>query len=1394
MTIPSDVLTSFVPEVLARRILDRSEPPGTWTSEASELVVLGLDISESTAILEDLVRWTPDGPETIARALDGVFSLLADVVTAHRGSIATLAGDEVVAVWPTAETGGAVASVAWAARAATAIRDQVNGLAPVGGYPIRLRAGLGVGRAWLLDVGDALGHRLFVPVGPAFQEMAQAQRTVAAGEIGMSAEVRRLIREGGGQDAAGEGEPAVRATIAGSALRLPTAPAHRRVPVPPALATPYVPDWVAEVVGSGHEDFAELAPITVMFVSLRPRPWDEDGVRAVAEAAAQVLDVLDRYAGTVVNAAQDLEGLTLVAGFGLPPLVREREAARANQAALEVSRAMRQVVEHGIGVATGHAFCGVRGSPAYRQYMMVGPVVNLAARLMQQAQNEVLSDQVSQHLSRDRLRFSARGRMRVKGFAGPVEVYRPEWQEPEPGLPTIRRLAGEHPAVLTRGRDHEREELVGRLVALGLGTSTAVVVEGEPGVGKTHLAVDLLQAGEGYEHVTVLVGNGDDVDPRPYHVWKRAVGKALGLSSVRDPHRRALLVTERLSKWPELVEWAPLLNEVLDLALDDSALRGMTGPARRENTVRVLVQLLGDVAARTPLLIVLDDCHWMDSASWELVRAVHRSVAPTMLVLFTRPVQEPSPQDVEPAGPGLPPGPDEGVARTATEVLTHLREHGALVLRLRPLPADVTEQIARDFLQVQTLDEPVRSLFRGKVDGSPLFTVELAYQLRTDDLISVVGRGDLAQARLAVPPVDLDRLRLPVRVEEVFRARLSALSARQRMVIGAASVIGTSFDAERILAADPRLDAASLAEDLRDLGRKKVIAAHPEGWRFVHALIRDVAQQSLLPSELRQRHRALAEWYESRGQRPETYAVLAHHWAEAGEPARQIEYLEAAATDALAKGAAEEAASLLETALAVDGQPDGPLSAVPDARRAFWEDELAEALATQNRLEDAVTHSRRALALLGHRVPTSRLGWAARLVWGVIGQVLHLVLPRRWRPRGDVTLLGQAAWILSRLAETFYFKAQAVPSAACQLAAINRAERAGNEGLAGRAYGELAYLVGTMRLHRVAARYFDRARWKFAPESTGRPGPLTVEVLPDAMWDHDLTATVSEAVYLRTMNRRRDVTPMLDDVLRQYRSFGQNWAVEVCLVNRGFFIEVTGELRSARADFEELVTSARRRGNTEHALWGMTLLLPLLLSLDRTAEALAVDDEAMEVSSDEYKLFAPVLQGGHVRALVARGRSAEALTRARRAVGAFGMVPYIHLAGLTALVQACLEMLDQERGTPREKEVRRVTRRALRALRTYKRIYPFARTRYELYLGRYRAAQGRDDAARRCWRRGLRTAEDDRLLLDGARLRLCLAAQLPEGSPARAEHLRQARRTIDELGLRRLREFAALAE
>ena len=149
-----------------------------------------------------------------------------------------------MAVWPTDEMGGPAKSVLWAARAAMVIQQKASHLAPVGGYPIRLRAGIGVGPAWLLDIGSDHGQRIFVPVGRAIQEMASAQRAVGASETGVSEAVRSLLGAAARTEAASSWSAAGRLTAVDRPPGPPRAPAQPRPRVSSVPASRYVPDLV----------------------------------------------------------------------------------------------------------------------------------------------------------------------------------------------------------------------------------------------------------------------------------------------------------------------------------------------------------------------------------------------------------------------------------------------------------------------------------------------------------------------------------------------------------------------------------------------------------------------------------------------------------------------------------------------------------------------------------------------------------------------------------------------------------------------------------------------------------------------------------------------------------------------------------------------------------------------------------------------------------------------------------------------------------------------------------------------------------------------------------------------------------------------------------------------
>jgi hypothetical protein len=352
-----------------------------------------------------------------------------------------------------------------------------------------------------------------------------------------------------------------------------------------------------------------------------------------------------------------------VAALGLPPLAHEDDAARGVQAAL----AMRQALaELGLGcaivVASGRAFCGEIGSRQRREYTMIGDVVNLAARLMQAAataddrppttadtrssvvggRSSILCDEATAQAAQSRMAFEPLDPIAVKGKAEPIAIYRP--------LRTATIQSKNQNAksqVALVGRAAEQAALAEQLQALlRAGQGGVALIESEAGMGKTRLieATCDLAAELG---IMVLLGAGDPMEQAtPYFAWRDIFSQLLDLGALETPAAQRRRVLDLLANDPDLLPLAPLLGAVLPLDLPETPATAQLGArARAEATRDLLLRLLQrnpdarrGAAGRAPTLVVLEDAHWLDSASWALAQAAGQRVRGLLLMLGLRPL------------------------------------------------------------------------------------------------------------------------------------------------------------------------------------------------------------------------------------------------------------------------------------------------------------------------------------------------------------------------------------------------------------------------------------------------------------------------------------------------------------------------------------------------------------------------------------------------------------------------------------------------------------------------------------------------------------------------------------------------------------------------------------
>jgi class 3 adenylate cyclase len=275
---------------------------------------------------------------------------------------------------------------------------------------------------------------------------------------------------------------------------------------------------------------SELRSVSVLFLRL---PGLDDISSATLEQAQQLVGVVQEalyeYEGSLNKVGVDDKGATLVAAFGLPPVAHEDDPVRAVQAALGIqARLRRRGLRPALGLATGRVFCGSVGSARRREYTMIGGVVNLAARLMQAADDELLCDAATRQATQAKLAFEAMAPRWLKGWPEPVVVFRPHGQS----------LARARSRSLV-GRVREQDLLAERLIGLRQGRGGTVLGEGEAGIGKSRLIDGLVEQAAGAP-VRTLGGAADAVrSTTPYHAWRPVFESVLAWTMTLLPSARA---------------------------------------------------------------------------------------------------------------------------------------------------------------------------------------------------------------------------------------------------------------------------------------------------------------------------------------------------------------------------------------------------------------------------------------------------------------------------------------------------------------------------------------------------------------------------------------------------------------------------------------------------------------------------------------------------------------------------------------------------------------------------------------------------------------------------------------------------------------------------------------
>lgn len=641
---------------------------------------------------------------------------------------------------------------------------------------------------------------------------------------------------------------------------------------------------------------AERRQLTLLFCDLCQSTalsdrLDPEDMREVLEAyRARCSAAFERYRGTVAYYMGD----GILAYFGYPA-AHEDDAVRAVRAALEIvpsiialGRDWQPVLplplQVRISVHTGLVVAGEIGVDQRRSELWaVGRAPNVAARLQQlAAPNTIVISDATHRLLRGAFSVQSLGHHELAGIGDTIEAYRVEREQPIASASTIDAWLETVPLV---NRDAEFAFLERCWQQARLGEGAAVLVSGEPGIGKSRLIRALVSSLRAADHHVLLLQGSPYFADSPLHpvieYIERVAGIAASDSGERRLERLERLVGTLRQRLPDLVE---VLADLL--GIEQGRYNALAEVAPAERRLRILTNLsdyMLSTARERPTILVFEDLQWADPTTREwLGRLFGRlAEAPLLGLVALRSDFRPSWAD------------QASIRHLAVERLD--RDHSAAIL----------DSLTTDF----PLSAELRERVLGATDGIPLFVEEMTKALVEEEQTGTdVARSNLTAAGSTVPAT----------IKDSLTARLDRLGDAKR-VAQIAAVIGREFS--RALLAQvtdipaPELDA-SLAR-LEQSGLVLALTGTEDQFAFKHALVRDAAYDGLLHRVRRQLHGRIVEVLEAAfpsivASNPE---LAAQHSTEARLYEKAVRHWLAAGRLAVARSAHPEAVSDLERAL-----------------------------------------------------------------------------------------------------------------------------------------------------------------------------------------------------------------------------------------------------------------------------------------------------------------------------------------------------------------------------------------------------------------------------------------------------------------------------------------------
>jgi len=795
--------------------------------------MLFVDICGFTALSEKLSAIGKEGAEILASIISFYFRKMLEIIEENKGYVIKFGGDALLIMFPVikGDVGSSVkASLISAREIANFFREAPVAKTPAGKVALSITMAVNNGSVFSSLLGSEDTRLEYFIGGSALNELAKAEESCSAGVITVCESIKKHLTENGIKhrkirekgvtfyavkpEDIQRGESPLKAKVKRIKLSYKNLRLQRFVE---KFLHPAVLEWIKKGY-SFRLSMNEHKRNTIIFVNL----LDTEKLKSKEKRGAllnryfnKLIELCAEYGGSFIGSDISTEGAKFLIIFGAPTALEKEELSAVNFA-LELRDYLTDfraksgtAVKQKIGINTGNVFCGVVGSRLRRDYTSTGDAVNTAARLMSAAGEDMI---FAGEETLKRLAGSLncrKHRIKVKGKKGILSVY---------------EILGKKKEKITNdfeknfvGRKKEIKLIKKIIKDVAFGKSRGLSITGEAGIGKTYLLRKIISLLPD-ERISVVRA---DCLPygrsTPFSPWINVVKNIFNVTDETTAADFRKLISKHCDETS-----CALISETVGFAPGNKSEESLIGEKRKIKLTGAFIKVIsGFIKEGVPLVLVLEDIHWADELSEELLRKFIGQFPKKNLFLIL----------------------------TGRRLMNSLKNANLRNISLELFSREETEAFLKESFPAEgQKPEFLVEIFR-KTGGNPLFLSEIADSLRLNNF-------------------SMAELKIPDKVEQLIESRIDNLPLDVKNILKTASVIGNTFNArllkellrsfkfeeEQIMAALKKIEKDNLSGYLLKTG--------PSVYSFKHALIQETVYGSLTYKLKRHLHKFIACWYE----------------------------------------------------------------------------------------------------------------------------------------------------------------------------------------------------------------------------------------------------------------------------------------------------------------------------------------------------------------------------------------------------------------------------------------------------------------------------------------------------------------------------------------------------